>query len=70
MRANTKKRKKATVMLKATQEQEWFAGDVHWTRRCSMSAALAEAHVEREERSGPDYHPTSSGLMKWASQRG
>ena len=27
-------------------------------------------YMEREERSGPDYHPTSSGLMKWASQRG
>ena len=28
MRANTKKRKKATVMLKATQEQEWWADQV------------------------------------------
>ena len=27
-------------------------------------------YMEREERSGPDYHPTSSGLRKWASQRG
>ena len=27
-------------------------------------------YMEREERSGPDYHPTSSGFRKWASQRG
>ena len=27
-------------------------------------------YMEREEKSGPDYHPTSSGLRKWASQRG
>ena len=26
-------------------------------------------YMEREERSGPDYHPTSSGLRKWAKRR-
>ena len=82
MRANTKKRKKATVMLKATQEQEWWADQVvqvmlHGKR--ALDAAMLDVgrlvaetlmYMEREERSGPDYHPTSSGLMKWASQRG
>ena len=81
MRANTKKRKKATVMLKATQEQEWWADQVvqvmlHGKR--ALDAAMLDVgrlvaetlmYMEREERSGPDYHPTSSGLMKWASQR-
>ena len=82
MRANTKKRKKATVMLKATQEQEWWADQVvqvmlHGKRALDaamldVSRLVAETlmYMEREERSGPDYHPTSSGLMKWASQRG
>ena len=82
MRANTKKRKKATVMLNATQEQEWWADQVvqvmlHGKR--ALDAAMLDVgrlvaetlmYMEREERSGPDYHPTSSGLMKWASQRG
>ena len=82
MRANTKKRKKATVMVKATQEQEWWADQVvqvmlHGKR--ALDAAMLDVgrlvaetlmYMEREERSGPDYHPTSSGLMKWASQRG
>ena len=82
MRANTKKRKRATVMLKATQEQEWWADQVvqvmlHGKR--ALDAAMLDVgrlvaetlmYMEREERSGPDYHPTSSGLMKWASQRG
>ena len=27
-------------------------------------------YMEREEKSGPDYHPTSPALRKWASQRG
>ena len=82
MRANTKKRKKATVMLKATQEQEWWADQVvqvmlHGKRALDavmldVGRLVAETlmYMEREERSGPDYHPTSSGLMKWASQRG
>ena len=69
-------------MLKATQEQEWWADQVvqvmlHGKR--ALDAAMLDVgrlvaetlmYMEREERSGPDYHPTSSGLMKWASQRG
>ena len=38
--------------------------------RCRPPGSETLMYMEREERSGPDYHPTSSGLMKWASQRG
>ena len=62
MRANTKKRKKATVMLKATQEQEWWADQVvqvmlHGKR--ALDAAMLDVgrlvaetlmYMEREER--------------------
>ena len=76
MRANTKKRKKATVMLKATQEQEWWADQVvqvmlHGKR--ALDAAMLDVgrlvaetlmYMEREERSGPDYQDVSRGSWK------
>ena len=82
MRADTKKRKNATQMLRATQEQEWWADQVVHVMlegKRALDAAMLDVgrlvaetlmYMEREERSGPDYHPTSSGLRKWASQRG
>ena len=82
MRANTKKRKNATRMLKATQEQDWWADQIMQvmlngkraldTAMLGIGRLVAETlmYMEREEKSGPDYHPTSSGLRKWASQRG
>ena len=82
MRADTKKRKNATQMLRATQEQEWWADQVVQvmlkgkraldTAMLDIGRLVAETlmYMEREEKSGPDYHPTSSGLRKWASQRG
>ena len=81
MRADTKKRKNATQMLRATQEQEWWADQVVHVMlegKRALDAAMLDVgrlvaetlmYMEREERSGPDYHPTSSGLRKWASQR-
>ena len=81
-RADTKKRKNATQMLRATQEQEWWADQVVHVMlegKRALDAAMLDVgrlvaetlmYMEREERSGPDYHPTSSGLRKWASQRG
>ena len=69
-------------MLRATQEQEWWADQVVQvilkgkqaldTAMLDIGRLVAETlmYMEREERSGPDYHPTSSGLHKWASQRG
>ena len=78
MRANTKKRKKATVMLKATQEQEWWADQVvqvmlHGKR--ALDAAMLDvgppgsrdAHVHgtrREIRAG-----LSSDVV-WANEMG
>ncbi len=82
MRADTKKRKNATRILRSTQEQEWWADQVFQVmlkgKRALDSAMLeigrlvAETimYMEREEKSGPDYHPTSPELRKWASQRG
>ena len=59
MRADTKKRKNATQMLRATQEQEWWADQVvhvraseRWTPRClDVGRLVAETlmYMEREE---------------------
>ena len=66
-------------MLRATQEQEWWADQVVHVmlegKRALDAAMLDVGRLVAEtlmymERSGPDYHPTSSGLRKWASQRG
>ena len=74
MRADTKKRKNATQMLRATQEQEWWADQVVHVMlegKRALDAAMLDVgrlvaetlmYMEREERSGPDYHPTSSGF--------
>jgi putative transposase len=82
MRTDTKKRKKATQHLKATQEQEWWANQVAqvmFSGKRALDATMLEIgkmvaetvmYVEREEKAGPDYHPKSPGLHKWASQRG
>ena len=82
MRADTKKRKNATRILRATQEQEWWAGQVVQvmlkgkraldTAMLEIGRLVAETimYMEREDKSGPDYHPTSPELRKWASQRG
>jgi hypothetical protein len=37
-----------------------------------FSSVVAETimYMEREQQAGPDYHPTSLGLRKWASQPG
>ena len=71
MRADTKKRKNATQMLRATQEQEWWADQVVHVMlegKRALDAAMLDVgrlvaetlmFMEREERSGPDYHPTS-----------
>ncbi len=82
MRRDTKKRKKATRLLKATQEQEWWADQIMRIMvggKQALDAAMLEIgrltvetimYMEREEMAGPDYHPTSPELYKWASQRG
>ncbi len=82
MRVDTKKRKKATQVLRQTQEQEWWANQVAQVMlggKRALDAAMLEIgrmvaeaimYMEREEKSGPDYHPVCAELRKWASQRG
>ncbi len=82
MRLDTKKRKMATKALQATQEQAWWAEQVMQVMvggKRALDAAMLEIgrltaetilYMEREEKAGPDYHPSSPGLHKWASQRG
>lgn len=82
MRLDTKKRKMATRALRASQEQEWWAEQVMQVMvggKRALDAAMLEIgrltaetimYMEREEKAGPDYHPSSPGLQKWASQRG
>jgi transposase-like protein len=82
VRLDTKKRKMATRALRATQEQEWWAEQVMQVMlggKRALDTAMLEIgrltaetimYMEREEKAGPDYHPSSPGLQKWASQRG
>jgi transposase-like protein len=65
-----------------TREQQWWADQM--TRivlggKRALDAAMLEIgrltaeaimYMEREERAGADYHPTSPDLYKWASQPG
>ena len=72
----------ATRALRATQEQEWWAEQVMQVMvggKRALDAAMLEIgrltaetimYMEREETAGPDYHPSTPGLQKWASQRG
>lgn len=82
MRRDTKKRKKATKTLKATQQHDWWADQVLQVivnGKQALDAVMMEIgrltaetimYMEREEMAGPDYHPSSPGLHKWASQPG
>jgi len=82
MRLDTKKRKKATQAFRATQDQDWWAEQVMRVMvggKQALDAAMLKIgrltaetimYMEREEKAGPDYHPTSPGLHKWASQPG
>jgi len=75
-------RKKAIEALRNAQEQSWWRDRVTEVmlggKRAldstmqEMGRMLAEAlmYIERAQEAGPDYHPTSRGVKKWASQRG
>ena len=81
MRRDTKKRKKATQALQAAQEKAWWTDRMFQVMvggKRALDATMQEIgrmvaetimYMEREERAGPDYHPTSP-LQKWASQPG
>lgn len=82
MGRDTKNRKKAIEALRATQEQKWWAEKLMQVMvggKQALDAAMLEIgrlmaetimYMEREEKAGPDYRPTSPDLRKWASQPG
>jgi len=82
MRQDTKKRKKASQALRAIGGEDWAKSrllDLMLRgKSCfdevmlDMGRMMAECFMlmEREEKAGPDYHPSSVDLRKWASQQG
>lgn len=82
MKKSTKSRKKASLAMQSTQEQQWWADQmvkVMLGGKRALDVAMQDIgrlvvetimYMEREERAGPDYQPKSSDLRKWASQQG
>ncbi len=82
MKVNTKQRKKARAGFEqAVGKEEMVNAMFHIiqvgkhaldTFVCELGVIVLEAimDMEREEISGPEYRPTSSGVYKWAYQRG
>jgi hypothetical protein len=82
MRQDTKQRKKAIQALKAVQENQWWMDRMAQvmlggkealdTAMLDIGRLVAETimDMEREQQAGPDSHPTSPELRKWASQPG
>lgn len=82
MRQDTRQRKKAIQALKEIQEKPWWMDrmvQVMLGGKRALDAAMLDIgrlvaetimYMEREQQAGPDYHPTSPELRKWASQPG
>jgi putative transposase len=82
MKLNTKKRKKATRVIRQLYGRQELIDRVYQIisqGKQGLDAFLMELgrmmaetvmYIEREEISGPDYHPWSSEIQKWASQPG
>ena len=82
MREDTIRRKKATRLFQEIDGRRWLVermGQIlvqgkHGIDGLSLELGrmVAEAimYIEREEMAGPDYHPYSSEIQKWASQAG
>ena len=82
MKLKTKKRKKATRVFGQLYERQELLDRVYQIisqGKQGLDAFLIEIgrmmaetvmYIEREEISGPDYHPLSSEIQKWASQPG
>jgi len=82
MKIETKKRKKAIAGFRQLTAQQHLRQQMHeiiqngtqalneLTNELGRQLAEAILYIEREERAGPDYHPTEQGLYKWASQPG
>ena len=81
MRRDTRLRKKASEGFKGIKENDWLVERMYQVLcqgkqafdglMLEMGRMMAEAMmlIEREELAGPDYHPRSPELRKWASQR-
>lgn len=82
MKEITRERKNAKRLFLEVSGGEWMKGQMinivtegkRTFDACAMKMGrmLAEAilYMEREEVTGPDYHPTDPALKKWASQQG
>jgi transposase-like protein len=82
MKLNTKKRKKTTRVFGQLYDRQELLDRVYQIisqGKQGLDAFLIEIgrmmaetvmYIEREEISGPDYHPLSSEIQKWASQPG
>lgn len=82
MRENTRRRKKTSAALREIGGQDWLKGRllaVLVQGKAALDETMFEVGrmvaetvmaIEREELSGPDYHPLSASLRKWASEPG
>jgi putative transposase len=82
MKEETKIRKKAIAGFRQITKEEQMRQMMHDlfqngsqalnTMALDLGRQMAEfiLYAEREERAGPDYHPSKEGLYKWASQPG
>lgn len=82
MRRDTRTRKNASEGFKRIKGNDWLVERMYqvlsqgkqafdgWMLEMGRMMAEAMMLIEREELAGPDYHPRSPELRKWASQRG
>ncbi len=82
MKKETRKRKKSTRVLKQLNGDAWLKDQVFRVAvggKMAIDLLMQEVgrtviegilYMEREELSGPDYHPSNPDIKKWASQGG
>jgi putative transposase len=82
MKAKTRQQKKATQAFKESQGDSWMTKTMYEIishGKQALDAAMLSIgqifvetilRIEREEIAGPDYHPQSKEIRKWASQPG
>jgi len=82
MKESTRRRKNASKGFRQVGGDEWVRNRLYRVlaegklafdaMMLEMGKMFAEAimEMERQERAGPDYHPTDPNIQKWASQQG
>jgi putative transposase len=82
MKKETRKRKKSTRVLNQLNGDAWLKDQVFRVAvggKMAIDELMQEVgrtviegiiYMEREELSGPDYHPSNPDIKKWASQGG